>query len=59
MTELLLAARSIEPGRVRNRVVSGSGAMVGGASVVRLGAAAHAIFRDLRNDGVLGGRRRG
>jgi anionic cell wall polymer biosynthesis LytR-Cps2A-Psr (LCP) family protein len=54
--DLLLAATSIDPAKVRNRVVSGSGATVGGASVVRLGSSAQAMFRDLRRDGLLGGR---
>lgn len=53
--ELLLAAPTVDPGKVRNQVVSGHGAMVGGQSVVRLGAGAHAIFRDLRRDAMLGG----
>jgi LCP family protein required for cell wall assembly len=54
MLRLALAAMSIEPGRVDNRVVSGSGATVGGASVIRLGSSARAVFRDLARDGVLG-----
>jgi polyisoprenyl-teichoic acid--peptidoglycan teichoic acid transferase len=56
MVELLLAAPSIEPGRVKNTVVSGSGASVGGASVVQLGSSAQATFRDQARDGLLGGR---
>lgn len=55
MLELLHAAVSVEPSRVANRVVSGGGGSVGGASVVRLGSAAQAAFRDLRRDGLLGG----
>ncbi len=55
MLELLQAAVSIEPSRVANRVVSGGGGTVGGASVVRLGSSAQAAFRDLRQDGLLGG----
>jgi LCP family protein required for cell wall assembly len=55
MLELLHAAVSIEPSRVANRVVSGGGGTVGGASVVRLGSAAQAAFRNLRQDGLLGG----
>ena len=51
---LLYAAISIEPDRVRNRVPTGGGGTVGGASVVRLGPGARAMFRDLRRDGVLG-----
>jgi polyisoprenyl-teichoic acid--peptidoglycan teichoic acid transferase len=54
MLQLALAAMSIEPGRVDNRVVSGSGGTVGGASVIRLGSSAHAMFRDMAQDGVLG-----
>lgn len=53
--ELLQAAVTIDPSRVANRVVSGGGGFVGGASVVRLGSAAQAAFRDLRQDGLLGG----
>lgn len=51
---LMLAAPGIHPARVRNEVVSGTGATVGGASVVRLGGPALAIFRDLRRDAMLG-----
>jgi LCP family protein required for cell wall assembly len=54
MAELLLEVTSIEPGRIRNTVVSGSGGTVHGQSVVRLGSKAHAVFRDLARDGVLG-----
>jgi LCP family protein required for cell wall assembly len=54
MLRLALAAMSIEPGRVDNRVVGGNGATVGGASVIRLGSSARAVFRDLARDGVLG-----
>jgi LCP family protein required for cell wall assembly len=54
MLALLFAALSIEPDRVRNRVVSGGGGTVGGASVVHLSSSARAMFRDLRKDGVLG-----
>jgi polyisoprenyl-teichoic acid--peptidoglycan teichoic acid transferase len=55
MLDLLLAALTIDPGRVRNRVVAGSGGSAGGASVIHLGSAARAMFRDLRRDAVLGG----
>lgn len=54
MTELLLAATTFEPGRIRSTVVSGSGAMVSGQSIVRLGSGAQAVFRDVARDGVLG-----
>jgi polyisoprenyl-teichoic acid--peptidoglycan teichoic acid transferase len=59
MLELLQAAVTIDPSRVANRVVSGGGGFVGGASVVRLSSAAQAAFRDLRRDGLLGGPPRG
>jgi LCP family protein required for cell wall assembly len=54
MLALLFAALSIEPHRVRNRVVSGGGGTVGGQSVVHLSSGARAMFRDFRKDGVLG-----
>ncbi|MGZ4124012.1 MAG: LCP family protein [Actinomycetota bacterium] len=54
MTQLLLAASTFQPGRIRNTVVSGSGAVVNGQDVVRLGSSAFAVFRDVRHDGVLG-----
>jgi polyisoprenyl-teichoic acid--peptidoglycan teichoic acid transferase len=53
--DLLLAAMSIEPGRVRNRVVPGGGGTVGGQSVVQLGSSAQAMFRDIRRDAMLDG----
>ncbi|MGH2723703.1 MAG: LCP family protein [Actinomycetota bacterium] len=53
--ELLIAALSIDPGKVRNRVVSGGGGFAGSASVVFLGGGARAMFQDLRRDGTLGG----
>lgn len=56
MAELLLSMPSLDPGRVENRVVSGTGAVVGGLSVVQLGPAAHAMFRDLAADAILNGR---
>lgn len=52
---LLLATTTIEQSHVRNVVVSGSGGMVGGQSVVHLGSGAQRIFRDLRGDGILNG----
>jgi LCP family protein required for cell wall assembly len=52
--DLMLAALSVEPGRIRNRVVSGGGGTVGGASVVHLGSSARAMFRDIRRDAMLG-----
>jgi LCP family protein required for cell wall assembly len=54
MTELLLAASTFEPGRIRNAVVSGSGSTANGQSIVRLGSAAYATFRDVARNGVLG-----
>jgi LCP family protein required for cell wall assembly len=56
MAELLLSMTSLDPGRVENRVVSGTGAMVGGLSVVRLGSSAYATFRDLAVDAIFNGR---
>jgi LCP family protein required for cell wall assembly len=53
MLQLLQAALSIDPAAVDNRVVSGSGGSVGGASVIHLGSFAHGMFRDLRQDGLL------
>lgn len=55
MLELLMAGMAIEPGRVRNRVVSGGAGTAGGQSTVRLGPGAGALFRDLRRNGILGG----
>jgi len=54
MTELLLAASAFEPGRIHNEVAWGSGATVGGQSIVRLGSRATALFRDVARDGVIG-----
>ena len=56
MAELLLSMPSLDPGRVENRVVSGAGATVGGLSVVQLGPAAHAMFRDFAADAIFNGR---
>lgn len=50
---LLLATSAVDPGAVRNVVVSGTGGMVGGQSVVHLGSGAQRIFRDLRRDAML------
>jgi LCP family protein required for cell wall assembly len=54
MTELLLAASTFRPGRIRATAVSGSGGTANGQSIVRLGGSAYAVFRDLAHDGVLG-----
>ncbi len=56
MADLILSMPSLDPGRVENRVVPGTGAMIGGLSVVRLGSEAHAMFRDLAADAVFNGR---
>ena len=56
MAELLLSMTSLDPGRVENRVVSGTGATVGGLSVVRLGPSAYATFHDLAADAIFNGR---
>ena len=53
MLQLLLSAPTRDLSRVENTVVSGSGGSVGGQSVVRLGAGAQGVFRDLRRDGML------
>ena len=50
---MLLATTAVDPGTVRNVVVSGTGGMVGGQSVVHLGSGAQRIFRDLRRDAML------
>lgn len=54
MSELLLAASTFDPGRIRTTVVWGSGTTAGGQSIVRLGGSAYAVFRDLARNGVLG-----
>ena len=56
IAELLLSMTSLDPGHVENRVVSGTGAMIGGLSVVRLGSSAYATFRDLAADAIFNGR---
>lgn len=53
-TEMIrLAFSALAVDKVKNRVVSGSGGFAGSASVVRLGSAAQAMFRDLARDGTL------
>jgi polyisoprenyl-teichoic acid--peptidoglycan teichoic acid transferase len=52
MMSLLLSMVSLDPGRVESRVVSGSGAVVGGQDIIRLGAPAHAMFRDFATDAI-------
>jgi len=54
MATLLLAASTFRPDRVRNTVVSGSGATANGQSIVRLGSGAERVFRDVARDGILG-----
>ena len=53
--ELLVAAPAFEPRRVRNAVVSGHVGSIAGKSVVVLDGRAHATFRDLARDAMLGG----
>lgn len=53
--ELLLAAPSFDPRRIRNAVLSGRTGSVGGRSVVFLDGGAMAQLRDLARDGLLGG----
>jgi LCP family protein required for cell wall assembly len=54
MLQMLQAALSIHPAEVDNRVVFGGSGSVGGASVIHLGSTAQGMFRDLRQDGLLG-----
>ena len=55
MFELLVAAPAFQPRRVRNAVAGGHGGSIAGKSVVILDSRAHAMFRDLGRDGMLGG----
>jgi polyisoprenyl-teichoic acid--peptidoglycan teichoic acid transferase len=55
MFELLVAAPAFEPRLVRNAVAGGHGGSIAGKSVVVLDSRAHAMFRDLGRDGMLGG----
>jgi len=55
LLELLLAAQAFDPSKARNDVASGSGATIGGRSVVVLGERARSLFADLRGDAVLRG----
>lgn len=52
MIGLLMSAPSLDPARVVNRVVSRTGAVVGGQDVIRLGSSAHATFRDFAADAI-------
>jgi LCP family protein required for cell wall assembly len=51
--DLALAALTIEPNRVVNRVTPGGIGFAGEASVVQLGSDADAIFADIADDGLL------
>jgi polyisoprenyl-teichoic acid--peptidoglycan teichoic acid transferase len=53
MVDLLLSVSAIAPGDVRNRVVPGRTATIGGRSVVLLAPGARDMFRDLAGDAVL------
>jgi polyisoprenyl-teichoic acid--peptidoglycan teichoic acid transferase len=53
MFQLALAAMTIEPNRVVNRVAPGSIGFAGEASVVFLGGEAEAMFQDVADDGLL------
>jgi polyisoprenyl-teichoic acid--peptidoglycan teichoic acid transferase len=48
LLRLALVARQIPPGGLSNKVLPGSGASVGGASVIRLGGSARRILADTR-----------
>jgi LCP family protein required for cell wall assembly len=54
LIDLGLLAAQIDPGRVHNVVAPGSVGMAGSASVVHLSGSAQAIYRDIRDDGILG-----
>ena len=54
VVDLLLAAPSLDPARIRNAVATGRVGSVGDQSVVFLDGGAYATFRDLGRDGVLG-----
>lgn len=51
--ELGLAALTVQPNRVVNRVVPGGIGSAGGASIVTLGSEAQAVFADMADDGLL------
>jgi LCP family protein required for cell wall assembly len=53
LIDLGLLAAQINPGKVRNVVVNGSVGMAGSASVVHLSGSAPALYRDIREDGIL------
>jgi LCP family protein required for cell wall assembly len=55
MFEILVAAPAFQPRLVRNAVAGGHGGSIAGKSVVLLDSRAHAMFRDLGRDGMLGG----
>jgi LCP family protein required for cell wall assembly len=53
LIDLGLMAAQVDPGKVRNVVATGSVGMAGSASVVHLTGSAQAMFRDIRDDGIL------
>jgi polyisoprenyl-teichoic acid--peptidoglycan teichoic acid transferase len=53
LIDLGLLAAQLNPGKVRNVVVAGSVGMAGSASVVHLSGSAQALYRDIRDDGIL------
>lgn len=53
LIDLGLLAAQVNPNKVRNIVAPGSTGSAGGASVVFLSGRAQAIFRDIKNDGIL------
>jgi len=55
MADLLLSVPAIAPDAVRNRVVPGRTATIGGRSVVLLDPGALVMFRDLARDAILDG----
>jgi hypothetical protein len=55
MADLILSASAIAPSDVRNRVVPGRTATIGGRSVVLLAPGARDMFRDLARDAILRG----
>jgi polyisoprenyl-teichoic acid--peptidoglycan teichoic acid transferase len=54
LLDLALTATQVEPGNVNNLVVPGSTGTAGGASVVFVSSSAHALYADMRKDGLAG-----
>ncbi|HJP65872.1 MAG TPA: LCP family protein [Actinomycetota bacterium] len=54
LLDLGLTATQVSPSRVSNLVVPGTTGTVGSASVVFISSSAHAIYQDMRKDGVVG-----